>query len=308
MNLDLRLFRQLERMPGILDEFQDTTLVQQISKLRIRNHSDILNEKVAIITGASSGIGKATAIALAKEGCKVVLAARGVDKLQNTLTEINQFGGDAIMVKTDVSKKEDCEKLIISTVNQFGKIDILVNNAGISMRARFEEIDLDSFEKLMKINFWGAVYCTRFALPYLLAQKGTVVGISSIAGIAPLPGRTAYSASKHALDGFLNTLRIENLKKGLKVLIMHPGFTASNIRNVALTKDGSLQNFSPRDEGKMMTAEQVAQNIVESIKIGKRNSILTTQGKLAVMAHRAFPALADRLILKEMAKEPGSPV
>jgi short-subunit dehydrogenase len=268
----------------------------------------MLKDKVVIITGASSGIGKACALAFAKEGCHVVLAARDVEKLTETAAAAKAFSGKTIYAKTDVSREEDCKALIDLAVNTFGRIDILINNAGMSMRALFEDTEISVLKRLMDVNFWGTVYCTKYALPYLLKTKGSVVGISSIAGFKGLPGRTGYSASKFAMNGFLETLRIENRKKGLHVLICAPGFTASNIRNTALTKDGTAQSESPRDEAKMMQPQEVAQHLIHAIEKRKSTLILTTQGKLTVLLNKFFPRFIDKMAYKEMAKEPDSPL
>ncbi len=264
-------------------------------------------DKVVIITGASSGIGKACAFEFADNGAKVILAARRIDELKKVEEKIKKQGGEAISIKTDVKNINDCKKLIDKTIEEYGKIDVLINNAGISMRAVFEDLDLSVIKELMDTNFYGAVYCTKFALPYLLEQKGTVIGISSISGLTPLPGRTGYSASKHAMEGFLNTLRLENIKKGLNVLIVHPGFTSSNIRNMALDKNGQAQKETPRNEEEMMSAEKVAQIITKATLKRERDLILTPQGKLVVWLHKNFPGITDRIILHEMAKEQDSP-
>ena len=217
-----------------------------------------LRDKVIVITGASSGIGEAMAKEYAAQGAKVVLGARSVQKLQLLAGDIRSTGGRAAYCGVDVTKPAECKELIGTAVREFGGIDVLICNAGISMRAIFDDVELDVLHKLMDVNFWGTVYCCKYALPYLQASKGSVVGISSVAGLHGLPGRTGYSASKYAMTGFLETLRIENLKKGLHVMIACPGFTASNVRFSALTADGSQQGETPRDEAKMMTAEQVA--------------------------------------------------
>lgn len=268
----------------------------------------IFENQVIIVTGASSGIGKACALEFSRNGGIIVLAARNTTKLEEVKAEIELQGGVAFVVKTDVKKEEDCENLVQKTIERFGKINVLVNNAGISMRASFENLELSVMKEVMDTNFFGAVYCTKFALPYLLEQKGLVIGMSSITGLTPLPGRTAYVASKHALDGFLNTLRIENMKKGLRVLVAHPGFTASNIRNIALNALGHPQKETPRDEDKMMTAEEVAQIIVRASINQERSLILTMKGKLAVWLYNRFPSITDKLIYNEMAKEPDAPV
>lgn len=230
-----------------------------------------MEDKVVIITGASSGIGLALAQNFAKQNAKVVLAARSYDKLLGIKEELNSINENILIVETDVSKELDCKSLIEKTVEAYGTIDILINNAGISMRALFENTELSVIKQLMDINFWGTVYCTKYALPFVLKSKGSVVGVSSIAGYKGLPGRTGYSSSKFAMHGFLEVLRIENMKKGLHVLIACPGFTASNIRNTALAADGSQQGESPRDEGKMMTAEEVANHIINAIQKKERS-------------------------------------
>ena len=224
-----------------------------------------LRDKVIVITGASSGIGEAMAKEYAAQGAKVVLGARSVQKLQLLAGDIRSTGGRAAYCGVDVTKPAECKELIDTAVREFGGIDVLICNAGISMRAIFDDVELDVLHKLMDVNFWGTVYCCKYALPYLQASKGSVVGISSVAGLHGLPGRTGYSASKYAMTGFLETLRIEHLKKGLHVMIACPGFTASNVRFSALTADGSQQGETPRDEAKMMTAEQVARIVAKGI-------------------------------------------
>jgi NADP-dependent 3-hydroxy acid dehydrogenase YdfG len=263
--------------------------------------------KVVIITGASSGIGKACAEAFLKKGFSVVISGRKTDRLNEVANALDASGSRILAITADVSKEDDCKALIQAAVQKFGRIDVLINNAGISMRALFADLDLSVIRQLMDTNFWGTVYCTKFALPYLLEAKGSVVGVSSIAGKKGLPGRTGYSSSKFAMEGFLETLRTENLKKDLHVLVACPGFTATEIRNTALSADGSTQGESPRDEQKMMTATEVANEIVIAVEKRKRDLILTGNGKLTVWLNKFFPAMMDKLVYNHMAKEPGSP-
>jgi short-subunit dehydrogenase len=264
--------------------------------------------KVIIITGASSGIGKALALEAAKQGADVVLAARTVDKLHEVSKTIESLGVKSLVVQTDVSVEQDAKKLVETTVEKFGKIDVLVNNAGISMRAMFDEMKTDVFKTVMDINFMGTVYCTSYALPHILKQKGSVVGISSIAGLAPLPARTAYSASKFAMFGFLTTLRTENIKRGLHVMISHPGFTESEIRKNALLADGSKQGMTPRNEEKMMTSEEVAIKVMKGIKNRKRVQIMTLTGNMTYFVNKLLPCFAHKMIYNTIAKEPDSPL
>ena len=263
--------------------------------------------KIAIVTGASSGIGKALAMELATRGYDLAIAARNVGELELLASEIRAMNRKVIAVKTDVCIEKDCAKLISKTISEFGRIDVLINNAGLSMRALFADMDLDVLRKLMDVNFWGTVYCTKFALPELLKHKGSVVGVSSIAGKKGLPGRTAYSASKFAMEGFLETLRTENLKQGLHVLVACPGFTASNIRQKSLNESGNPQGDSPRDESKMMSAEEVAKHITNAIAKRKRDLVLTPVGKFTVWLNFLFPGWSDKLTYEHMAKEPNSP-
>ena len=267
-----------------------------------------MKDKVVIITGASSGIGRALAFEMGARKAVVVIAARSDDKLAEIKSQLEVSGVKVLAVKTNVTVEEDCRNLIETTVRNFGRIDILINNAGISMRALFEHTDLKVLHKLMDVNFWGMVYCTKFALPYLLKSKGTVAGISSIAGYKGLPGRTGYSASKFAMQGFLETLRIENMKKGLHVLICCPAFTSSNIRKTALAADGTEQGESPQDENQLMKAEVVAQMITDAIHRRRRILVITLKGKLIVLLNKLFPFFMDRKFYNSMAKEPDSPI
>ncbi len=265
-------------------------------------------KKVVVITGASSGIGKALAEVYARKGFRVVLAARSRTKLDAMVAAFEEQGLEALAVTTDVQQEKDCKALIDQTIKTYGQIDVLINNAGISMRALFEDVDLEVIHRLMNVNFWGAVYTTKYALPYLLERRGSVVGVSSIAGFKGLPGRTGYSASKFALQGFLEVLRIENLKKGLHVLIAAPGFTTSNIRNTALAADGSQQGESPRDENKMMSSGEVALRIFRAVEKRKKLLVLTTQGKLTVWLNKFFPFWLDKMVYNHMAKEDNAPI
>jgi short-subunit dehydrogenase len=267
-----------------------------------------LIKKVAIITGASSGIGLACARQFASKGYAVVLAARSLEKLAQIEAELKNNGNDVLIVKADVSFEEDCKKIIEETIKQYNRIDVLINNAGLSMRAVFIDLDLKVIHSLMNTNFWGTVYCTKYALSYILKEKGSIVGVSSIAGFMGLPGRTGYSASKFAMQGFLETIRVEHLKEDLHVMIVAPGFTASNIRNVALNANGTMQGESPRNENKMMSSEEVAQHIYKGVIKRKRLIVLTLQGKLAVILRKFFPGIIDKIEYDMMKKEPNSPL
>ena len=212
-----------------------------------------------------------------------------------------------LCVRCDVSQEADCRALVEVAVERFGRIDVLVNNAGLSMRAMFKDLDLSVIHKLMDVKFWGTVHCTKFALPYLLETKGTVVGVISVAGFSALPARTGYSASKYAVRGFLDTIRMEHLKDGLNVLVFAPGYTSSNVRKAALTADGSPQGETPLEEGKLMSAEACAKHLSRAIRRRRSQVILSPLGRVTVFAHGLVPRLLDKWTYKFVAREPGSP-
>ena len=263
--------------------------------------------KVVVITGASSGIGRALTYEFASHGARIVMGARSEEKLQQIAADLKSRNTEVAYAPTDVTQEADCRRLIETAVTRFGGVDILICNAGISMRALFDEVDLNVLRRLMDVNFWGTVYCTKYALPYLQKSHGSLVGISSVAGIHGLPGRTGYSASKFAMTGFLETIRIENLKKGVHVMVACPGFTASNVRFSALTANGSQQGATPRKEEKMMTAEQVARIVARGIARRKRLCLMEIEGRATHFVKKFAPGLVDRLFYYVMSKEPDSP-
>lgn len=267
-----------------------------------------LKDKVIVITGASSGIGEAMAREYAARGARVVLGARSIQKLQLLAGDIRSRGGQVAYCATDVTVPEDCKALIDTAVREFDGIDVLVCNAGISMRALFDDVELDVLHRLMDVNFWGTVNCCKFALPYLQAAHGSIVGVSSVAGLHGLPGRTGYSASKYAMTGFLETLRIENLRRGLHVMIACPGFTASNVRFAALTADGTQQGETPRDEARMMTPAEVARIVERGILRRKRLCLMEAEGRATHFVKKFAPAFLDRMFYLVMAREPDSPL
>ena len=264
-------------------------------------------DKVIIVTGASSGIGLASAKLFGSYGARVVMAARSLEKMQEMASQVSPDPDKVLCIRTDVSVEEDCRRLVEKTVERFGGIDILVNNAGVSMRAMFKDLDLNVIHTLMDVNFWGTVQCTKFALPYLLQSRGSVVGIVSIAGYTALPARTGYSASKYAIRGFLDTLRMEHLRDGLNVLVYAPGYTSSQVRRNALTADGSVQGETPLDESRLMSAETVAKRLARALYRRRSQVTLTFLGRLTIFAHRMFPRMTDRLTYRYISREPNSP-
>lgn len=251
-------------------------------------------DKIVVITGGSDGIGKALVAQFLALGAKVATCGRNLSKLEAVSLELNS--PNLRVITADVSQQADCISLIEKTVKEWGTIDILINNAGISMRALVKDVSMDTLKNVMDINFWGSVYCTKAALPFITQNKGVVVGVSSIAGYRGLPGRSGYSASKYALNGWLEALKTELYGSGTHVMWVCPGFTTSNIRNAALDKDAKAQGESPMDEGEMMSSEECAIHIIHAIEKRKRTLVLTFTGKRTVFMNKFFPAWADKLV------------
>lgn len=257
---------------------------------------NFLQNKVVVITGGSDGIGKALVELALNAGAKVATCGRNYDKLYQLQTS---FPGRPLHIEVaDVSKENDCRRFIEESLKYFGGIDILINNAGISMRSLFKDAELDVIRKVMDINFYGTVYCTKYALNSIVERKGTIVGVSSVAGYRGLPGRTGYNASKFAMQGFLEALRTELLDSGVNVMWVCPGFTASNIRKASLQKDGTSQGFSTLDESKLMKAEECAAITYKAIEKRKRTLIYTFEDKRTVFLTKFFPSFTDKLVHK----------
>jgi len=250
--------------------------------------------KIVVVTGGSDGIGKALVDAFLSLGAKVATCGRNYDKLYQIQST---YPGKPLLIHTaDISKEQECKSFIDTVIKNFGPIDILINNAGISMRALFQDVELDALRKVMDVNFWGSVYCTKFALPSIISTKGSIVSISSIAGFRGLPGRSGYSASKFALNGWMESLRTELLESGVNVLCVSPGFTETNIRNAALDSKGRALGETTMDEKAMMTSTECAQHIINAIEKRKRSIVLTFTGKETVLINKFFPSLADKLV------------
>ncbi len=262
-----------------------------------------MKDKVVVITGASKGIGAELARQLAARGAKLVLAARHVPPLEAVAQECRALGAPTITVKADVAVERDCQAVISGAALAFGGVDVLVNNAGMTMWAPFEEIeDLSILERIMQVNYMGAVYCTRHALPYLRASRGVLVGISSLAGRTGVPTRTGYSASKHAMAGFFDSLRIELAGSGVAVTMIYPGFVATGIRENATGPDGRPIMVSPVKEGEVMGVQECARAIVRAIEARRREVVMTARGKMGIWLKLIAPGLIDRIARRAIEK------
>jgi len=263
----------------------------------MREHT--FTDQSIIITGASSGIGRELALQLARQGAQLTLAARQTDLLEKLAVECRNLGGQAIVVPTDVSDRGQCEALVNKAVKTYGKIDTLVNNAGITMWSLFEEVtDLDIFEKIMQVNYLGSLYCTYFALPYLKQTKGRLVAISSLTGKAGVPTRSGYAASKHAMVGFFDSLRVELKGTGVSVTIVYPGFVDTGVQARAFGPDGRPLGVNPLQMDKIMTTEDCAHLTIKAMAARRREEVMTLRGKLGQWIKLVAPALVDRIALK----------
>ncbi len=256
----------------------------------------VFRENVTIITGASSGIGRELAYQLADQGAWLVLAARNLEALESAAEICRQRGGRAIPVKIDVSDQGQCQRLIQRTVDEFGRVDTLVNNAGITMWALFENLpNVDLIEKIMRVNYFGSVYCTHYALPYLKQARGRIVAVASLTALSGVPTRTGYAASKHAVKGFFDSLRIELAGSGVSVTISYPDFVATGMRQRAYGADGLPLGESPLEESKVMTTETSVRSLVRAMERRKREDKQNLRGKIGPWIKMIAPGLIDKI-------------
>lgn len=252
--------------------------------------------RAIVITGASSGIGRALALRLAGQRPRLVLAARDAARLEDVAAECRLRGAEALVVPTDVSVEEECQRLVALTVDAFGGLDVLVNNAGMSMMARMDELtDVGIYERLMRVNYLGCVYPTFHALPHLKKARGQIVAVASLAGLTGVPTRTGYAATKHALFGFFDSLRIELRGTGVDVTVVAPDFVVSEIHRRSMGADGRPIGTSPMQESKIITAEECARLIAGAMEGRKRLLITSRRGRLGRWARLVAPGMIDRI-------------
>lgn len=259
---------------------------------------------VILITGASDGIGAEMArqwAARGKSDTTLVLAARSVDKLEAVATECRQFGSQVTVQRCDVGVQAECVALVNATLQTHGRLDTLVNNAGMSAQALFSEVnDLGWYETLMRINHWGSVWCTHAALPHLKSARGRIVGVSSLAGLVGVPGRTAYCGTKFAMTGFFEALRVELMSSGVSVTLAYPGVVATDIRYRGFNAQGEEAGRSGLDETGAMSVETCARLIIEGTEARERDIVMTAQGRLGRWLKLLAPKVVDKLALKAL--------
>ncbi|MCB1056548.1 MAG: SDR family oxidoreductase [Acidobacteria bacterium] len=256
-----------------------------------------------VLTGASTGIGRAMALELAGAGARLVLAARGRDALEAVAARCRELGTAAEAVPTDVGDEAAARRLIERAVELHGGIDMLVNNAGRTLWSRFDELEtLEPFRELMRVNYFGSVYCTYHALPHLKASRGRLVAVSSLTGKTGVPTRSGYAATKHAMAGFFDSLRIELAGSGVSVTVAYPDFVASETRKNAFGPDGRPLGESPVAEGKVMTAERCARLILRAAAARRREVIPSFRGRFGQWLKLLSPALVDRIARRAIAR------
>lgn len=261
-----------------------------------------LTDKVIVITGASEGIGRALALAMAPLGCKLVLSARNESRLRSLAHEVASQGHEPLVFSADVTSKNQCDELIETCIEHFGRLDILINNAGLTMWSTFDDlVDLDILDQLMKVNYLGPVYLTHAALPELKKNQGQIVIVSSVAGLTGVPTRSGYAASKHAVIGFFDSLRIELADDNVAVTTICPDFVTTEIHRRALNHLGQPLGVSPMKQSKIVTAEQCAKMMVPVISSRGRMLITSMRGRIGRIVKLFAPRLIDKIARRAIA-------
>lgn len=256
-------------------------------------------EKTIVITGASEGIGRALALSLAVQRPKLVLAARNEERLRSCAEECEGLGAETLVCATDITDEKQCASLVERTAERFGGIDVLVNNAGGTMWTRFDEVeDLSIYEHLTKLNYLSAVWLTSYALPYLKERDGLIVAVSSVAGLTGVPCRTGYAATKHAMFGFFDSLRIELADEGVNVTVVAPDFVVTEIHKRALKGDGTPMVDTPMKEDKIMDARTCAEEIVAAMERRQRLRIMSFRGQAGRWLKLIAPRVIDNMAKK----------
>ena len=259
--------------------------------------------KVVVITGAAGGLGSAMAERFARAGALLALLDIRLDAVQALADKLQPQCRQAMALECDITDPDQCRRAMETIAAHFGRIDVLINNAGITHRSAFAETEVQVFRKVMDVNFFGALYCTRFAIPSLRQHRGQIIVISSVAGFAPLYGRSGYAASKHALHGLFDTLRAELKESGVQVMLVCPGFTATGIEHRALDADGSITRHPRSTTGRIAQPDEVAEAVFRAAERGKRLLVLSRVGKLSYWLTRFWPALYERLMIRRLQQE-----
>lgn len=260
--------------------------------------SNSLTGQVALVTGASTGIGAELCRQLAAAGVRVALLARDATRLERVAGECRAAGGEAVVVAADITVETECQSAVERTLAHYGRLDILVNNAGLSSHGRFDAIqDLSVFETLMRVNFYGSVWCTAYALPALKQSRGRIVAVSSLTGLTGVPDRSAYGATKHAVTGFFEAIRVELDDFGVSVTLVYPGFVESEMSRRALGADGAPfgEGAHKRSASEKMSAAECSRIMLRAIERREREVQMTWRGKFGRVLKLVSPSLVDRI-------------
>ena len=262
--------------------------------------------KVIAITGASEGIGAELARQLAGKGVWLALAARNLEKLEAVAAECRALGAEAEAIRCDVGIEADCRNFIETAARKYSSLDILINNAGVSGHARFEEVtDFAWYEAMMRVNYMGSLYCTRYAVPHLKKRRGQIVAISSLAGKVGIPGRSAYSPTKAAQALFFEALRLELKESGVDITVVYPGVVATDIRLHGYAANGQAAGFSSLKEDNAMSVQECARQILAATHVRRRQLVMTLQGKIGLWLQLIAPGIVDRMVLKVVKRNSG---
>jgi len=265
--------------------------------------SNEFKNKVIVVTGAASGIGAAICDRYAREGASLILLDIDETAVKAAADKLKTSGVDAEGYRCDVSREEECTAVIKKVIDQHGGIDVLVNNAGITQRSAFVDTEISVYRKVMEVNFFGSLHCTKAAINSLIKRKGVIIVIESLAGVSPLLGRTGYCASKHALHGFFTSLRSETRGTGVHIMLVCPGFVETNLQTRALGGDGQVTTHPQSMVGKPTSAAKVAEDIFKGAQLKKPMLVLTPVGKLSYWINRLLPTLYERMMARQLKEE-----
>jgi NAD(P)-dependent dehydrogenase (short-subunit alcohol dehydrogenase family) len=259
--------------------------------------------KVVLISGAAGGLGSAFARRFAAAGARLACLDLDRERAQGLVDDLTTAGGQALAVSCDVTDEAQCRLAVAEVIEHWGGVDLLLNNAGVTHRSAFVDTEASVYRKVMEVNYFGSLHLTQAALPSLLQRRGLILVITSVAGFAPLYGRTGYAAAKHALHGLFDSLRSELFGTGVDVTLVCPGFTDTGIAHAALGGDGQTTSHKQSTVGRVSTPEEVAEAVYGAAVKSKRLVVLSAVGKLTRLVHKLAPGLYEKLQARSLKSE-----
>jgi NAD(P)-dependent dehydrogenase (short-subunit alcohol dehydrogenase family) len=256
-----------------------------------------IHDKVILITGGSSGIGRAAALRLASHGARIAIAARNLAALEEVVKSAGAYGSEMLALPTDVTRAEQCERAVEATVAHFGRLDVLICSAGLSMRSSFEDSDLAAMRRVMEVNFWGTLYCTYYAVPHIKRTRGSLVAISSLTGRRGIPSYAMYGASKFAVHGLYESLRLELGRAGVHVGVVSPSFVDTPLRQRVLGPNGQPWSDPPAVPLPLFPVDKCVDLIVKLIVKRRAQAVLPWRSSLFLKLDQVFgPWIGDRIL------------